>query len=662
MDEKKRVRKTNKSHKDSRLAHVENAAKMKQAVLAVINENIKIRDAAGQYKVTKSALHRYVTKYKSVDEEQKASFSFERHHGYFQIFSDDEEQLLSEYLITAANMCYGLSVKETRSFAYKFAISNKKQIPESWRRNESAGEEWMKLFRARHKISLRTPEATSLSRATSFNKHNVDLFFTNLREVIEKYGFNPNHIYNCDETAVTTVHRPPKIMAPCGQKQVGKVTSAERGVLVTMCATICANGTYVPPFFIFPRKNFKLHMLNGAPPGSNGAANPSGWMTGTNFLEYLKHVADAVHCNTDNKILIILDNHESHMDVRVLQYCKINGIVLVTLPPHCSHKLQPLDVTCFGPFKGYYNKAMDEWLLNHPGIPVTLYNIADIVGKSFATAFTPSNIIKGFQHTGICPFNSEIFQESDYLCSFVTNRTEPDAENNTNGPDISDSDGLPLDKDTAQSGCSRENTEKKLSLHLTPKNNIVTPESIRPHLKAGTRKLTHKRKKVTSMILTDTPVIEEKKKKEAEKIAKGIKKTQKVKVKAITKKLFADSSDSDVSIEDLCDDSSDISDEFGTEADYDINMNDFVLVKYPLKKRIKYYVGQVDKIDTAEYVVNYLKKAANDKFMFPEKRDEDLIMRDDIVTKLPVPFISGGTERASNLWCFNYDFSPYNIE
>lgn len=115
-----------------------------------------------------------------------------------------------------------------------------------------------------------------------------------MRSVIEKYGFTVRQILNCDETSVTTVHRPPKVVAPCGQRQVGKVTSAKRGTLVTMCATNCANGTYVPPFFIFPRKNLKPHMLNGAPPGSKGAAHPSGWMTGTNFVEYLKHITDIV--------------------------------------------------------------------------------------------------------------------------------------------------------------------------------------------------------------------------------------------------------------------------------------------------------------------------------------------------------------------------------
>lgn len=87
-----------------------------------------------------------------------------------------------------------------------------------------------------------------------------------------------------------------------------------------------------------------------------------------------------------------------------------------------------------------------------------------------------------------------------------------------------------------------------------------------------------------------------------------------------------------------------------------------LLLKYPLKKRIKYYVGQVEKIEAEEYIVNYLKKIANEKFLFPEKRDEDLITKDNIVTRLPVPFTSGGTERASKIWCFKYDFSPYNIE
>lgn len=53
-----------------------------------------------------------------------------------------------------------------------------------------------------------------------------------------------------------------------------------------MIGCINAVGNYVPPFFIFPRVNFKRNMLHGAPPGSDGdgAANPTGWSTSDLFI------------------------------------------------------------------------------------------------------------------------------------------------------------------------------------------------------------------------------------------------------------------------------------------------------------------------------------------------------------------------------------------
>jgi hypothetical protein len=44
-----------------------------------------------------------------------------------------------------------------------------------------------------------------------------------------------------------------------------------------MIAAINAMGNHVPPMLIFPRVHFKDHMIIGAPAGSIGGANPSGW-------------------------------------------------------------------------------------------------------------------------------------------------------------------------------------------------------------------------------------------------------------------------------------------------------------------------------------------------------------------------------------------------
>lgn len=69
---------------------------------------------------------------------------------------------------------------------------------------------------------------------TSFNRHNVSEFFTNLSQVYKQYKFGCQDIWNIDETGVTTVQRPDKIIASKAIKQVGAATSGERGSLVTL--------------------------------------------------------------------------------------------------------------------------------------------------------------------------------------------------------------------------------------------------------------------------------------------------------------------------------------------------------------------------------------------------------------------------------------------
>ena len=95
-------------------------------------------------------------------------------------------------------------------------------------------------------------------------------FFDNLLDVCQRYKFQLHQIYNVDETGIQTVHSPGKVIAERGAKMVGQVTSAERGTLVTVCCTINAIGTFLPPVFIFPHVYFKNAMLNNAPPGSAG--------------------------------------------------------------------------------------------------------------------------------------------------------------------------------------------------------------------------------------------------------------------------------------------------------------------------------------------------------------------------------------------------------
>ena len=60
--------------------------------------------------------------------------------------------------------------------------------------------------------------------------------YDNLATVLSRNGgFSPDRIYNVDETGITTVQRPSKVVTLKGVKQVGAVVSQERGGLVTLC-------------------------------------------------------------------------------------------------------------------------------------------------------------------------------------------------------------------------------------------------------------------------------------------------------------------------------------------------------------------------------------------------------------------------------------------
>ena len=98
------------------------------------------------------------------------------------------------------------------------------------------------------------------------------------------------------------------------------------------------------------------------PPGCCGAANNSGWMQAENFLQFLKHFVKFVNPSNDRSVLVLLDNHHSHLDINVLNYAKDNGIVLLSFPPHFSHKLQPLDASVFGPFKKIVSTQQSYWM------------------------------------------------------------------------------------------------------------------------------------------------------------------------------------------------------------------------------------------------------------------------------------------------------------
>ena len=157
---------------------------------------------------------------------------------------------------------------------------------------------------------------------------------------------------------------------------------------------------------------YQDHFIAGAPAGSSGAVAKSGWINEHVFVSHLEHFIKIVICSVDKKVLLVPDNHELHISFKAVTIARENGIALLTIPPHISHRLQPLDRAVYGSFKSYYNEAINFWMCNNPGKTLKIYNIPALVNQADLSAMTPRNIISGFTSAGICPLIVDIFADA----------------------------------------------------------------------------------------------------------------------------------------------------------------------------------------------------------------------------------------------------------
>lgn len=628
---------------------------MQHALELINNENRSIRSAAELTGIPFATLRRYYHKQKDSD---GSAIRLTPNYEVRRIFSVEEEQSLVDYIIKCSQMFYGLTRQEVQQLAYEMALTNAINIPQKWHEKKCAGKEWLYNFRKRHtNVSLRTPEGCSLSRATSFNRHNVEIFYVKLKEVMSR---NPNiadgtRIYNLDETGTTTVQKSQKVLAVKGQKQICKVTSAERGILVTTCCIVNSAGTFLPPVMVFPRTHFKQHMLNGAPPGSLGLANPSGWMNSELFVETMKHFIKHSQSSQENPCLLIMDNYEAHISINVINLAKENGVTILTVPPHSTGKMQPLDVGLFKPFKTAYNAAVDSWMMRHPGKPISIYEIAACVGEAHMKAMTPINIMNAFRKTGIFPYDNNIFTDIDFLPSEVTNRpllTEIHQNVSIqNAPSVEQQRLNSIEASTSEAATKKE---------------FLSPEQFRGFPVAGPRKGRKQRRKGKSMIATDTP---EKMEIEEREMAKRAKRAKVAKRKVLEEEVeTTDEDDYSVHSDEDSDEQHDenvISLESLKPMETFPSVDEFVLVEFKAKERRVYYVAKVlsVSVDDFEVEVSFFRKSNKmmNTFHLPNVPDISKVSLSDIKMVLPQATLCGNTKRQQSFYKFNLDFSEIDL-
>lgn len=503
---------------------------MERAIASFQNGDMGINAICRTYGVPKKTLKRRLEGKNTYATNEKQVF------GRPQDLPSELENELVQHVLDLEQMFFGVTREDLKKMAFQLAEAN--SIPHRFN-NESkmAGDKWYYSFISRHpQLSLRKPEPTSMARATGFTKERTEAFFDLLTKVVDDNKLQATDIFNVDETALSTVQRPRKVLALKGKHQVGSMTSAERGTLTTGIFCMSAAGVFVPPMLVFKGLRFKPEWKIGAPPGTTFQMSESGWSNADVFLNWLKTFVAFIKPNKSKKCLIILDGHASHTkNLHVIDYARENGIILMSLPSHTSHRLQPLDVSFFGPLKTNFNKACEQYIRTHL-TKITVSHISLLLNESYPKTAAVATAINGFKATGIWPVNKDIFNEID----FAVSPNAPDSGNSTMRSAQPSNDASLFS--TIQSPISDE--EPQQSSTQTPAVSFATPsvknfksiKEISPL--PETSKMTKKKRKSTVTpvveILTSSPyktLLLEKEKQQSER---NLKTEVKLKEKVIT--------------------------------------------------------------------------------------------------------------------------------
>jgi len=117
------------------------------------------------------------------------------------------------HVVEMQSRFYGIGLLELRRIAFELAEQNRIVDPFS-RVTKLAGTDWAASFLRRYpELSLRHPEPTSMSRLSGFNRVQVNRFYTFLKAELVTKKFPAQRIFNVDESGITMVHTPGKILA-----------------------------------------------------------------------------------------------------------------------------------------------------------------------------------------------------------------------------------------------------------------------------------------------------------------------------------------------------------------------------------------------------------------------------------------------------------------
>lgn len=349
------------------------------------------------------------------------------------IFSASQELDLVKRLKYLEGRGFPLDINGLLRSAYFFALQLSRQrklnvqIPKNWHRNRKCSRDWWFSFKRRHPtLTLRKAEGISISRAHAFNEGRIESFFSQCHTLYEELEISkfPQLIFNVDETGLSTVpNTRSKVIASRGARTVQSIQMGERGTLSTVIPVISASGDCLPPFVIFKGKAPSTDLLNSVNEHDTGiylTATKSGYIETSIFIEFLKHFQKHRVKIDGKRCLLFLDGHSAHLSIEATEFCNEHEIELVCLPPHTSHRLQPLDTHFNKSLKSSWSQSIDVFLRSTDETSLSREQfVKQLISIWNQMKEKRGMIVDSFRYCGLYPLDRQAIKDEEFLKSNI---------------------------------------------------------------------------------------------------------------------------------------------------------------------------------------------------------------------------------------------------
>ena len=283
-------------------------------------------------------------------------------------FNDTEEDLLHDVALEFVKRHTPLT-KQVLCEAAEHLIE---KLPESRRtqikfKHSTPTVGWASAFVARHSdLKIKTIQVIEDRRIAAITPIVCVEHTSRLKAVINKWNIrDPRRIFNIDQTGCNFARQTGRSLRRGIGTANGRLVQTlvrTRGKLtnITVMPCVSADGSVYKPAVVLPGK--QVHYRRSAvgyqspidllPPCYLYYRDPAG-VDSDIFFNWAHHfVNENAHLRQNGEYcLLVLDGYSAHVQYRTLQYLLENRIIVVAMPAHSSHRLQPLDVGVFGPFK-----------------------------------------------------------------------------------------------------------------------------------------------------------------------------------------------------------------------------------------------------------------------------------------------------------------------